>query len=48
MPSNNSALDALAAFAIAFVAGAMSAVTFIKYIEKVKNDITVLRNDARL
>ena len=40
---NNSQLEALAAFAMAFVAGAMSATSVIKYIEKVRRDTIVLR-----
>jgi hypothetical protein len=40
---NNSQLEALAAFALAFVAGAMSATSVIKYIDKVRRDTIVLR-----
>ncbi len=43
MFSNNSQLEALAAFALAFMAGAMSATSLIKYIEKVRRDTIVLR-----
>jgi hypothetical protein len=38
MPSNNSPLESLAAFAIVFVAGAVSILGFNMYIEKVKRD----------
>jgi len=47
MPSNNSALDSLAAFAIAFIAGAVSAASFISYIAKVRNDSIVYRRADR-
>lgn len=40
---NTSHLEALAAFALAFMAGAMSATSVIKYIEKVRRDTIVLR-----
>lgn len=40
---NTSHLEALAAFAMAFVAGAMSATRVIKYIDKVRRDTIVLR-----
>lgn len=40
---NTSHLEALAAFAMAFVAGAMSATSVIKYIDKVRRDTIVLR-----
>lgn len=46
MPCNNSPLDALAAFAVCFVSGVLSAVSFIKYIDKVRRDtITTMRRD---
>lgn len=35
---NNSPLEILAAFAIVFVTGALSAVGIVKYIEKVRRD----------
>lgn len=40
MPSSNSALEILAAFAIVFVTGALSAISFVKYVEKVRRDAT--------
>jgi ApbE superfamily uncharacterized protein (UPF0280 family) len=40
---NTSHLEALAAFAMAFVAGAVSATSVIKYIDKVRRDTIVLR-----
>jgi hypothetical protein len=40
---NTSHLEALAAFALAFMAGAMSATSVIKYIDKVRRDTIVLR-----
>lgn len=40
---NTSHLEALAAFAMAFLAGAMSATSVIKYIDKVRRDTIVLR-----
>lgn len=42
---NNSSppLEALAAFTIAFVAGALAAVSLYKYIEQIRHDPTVLR-----
>lgn len=43
MYPNTSHLEALAAFAMAFVAGAMSATSVIKYIDKVRRDTIVLR-----
>lgn len=43
MGSNNSPLDALAAFAIVFIAGAFSAVSFLNYVERVRHDRFVLR-----
>jgi hypothetical protein len=43
MYPNPSHLEALAAFALAFVAGAMSATSVIKYIDKVRRDTIVLR-----
>ncbi|OIQ67607.1 hypothetical protein GALL_508120 [mine drainage metagenome] len=45
MGSNNSSapLDALTAFAIAFIAGAMAAASLIKYIEHIRHDTIVLR-----
>ena len=47
MPCNNSSLDALAAFAVCFVSGVLSAVSFIKYIDKVRRDTitTTMRRD---
>lgn len=39
MPSSNSALECLTAFAIVFVAGALSVIGFSQYIEKVKRDV---------
>ena len=45
---NTSHLEALAAFAMAFVAGAMSATSVIKYIEKVRRDTIVLRRCDRV
>lgn len=46
---NNSSppLEALAAFTIAFVAGAMAAVSLIKYIEQIRRDNIVLRRYDR-
>ena len=38
MFSNHSPLDALAAFAIVFVASALSVFSVVKYIEKVRKD----------
>jgi len=40
---NNSPLDALTAFAIVFIAGVISAVSFVKYVESVRHDTIVLR-----
>jgi hypothetical protein len=40
-------LDALAAFAIAFIAGAMAAISLVKYIERVRHDTIVLRRYDR-
>ncbi len=40
MYPNNSPLEHLAAFAIVFVTGVISAVGFGKYIEKIKRDVT--------
>ena len=43
-PNTNSPyLEALAAFAIAFMAGAMTAASFIKYIERIRRETIVLR-----
>jgi hypothetical protein len=39
MPSNNSPLESLAAFAIVFVAGVLSILGFSTYIEKIKRDV---------
>lgn len=44
---NNSHLEALAAFAMAFVAGVMSAASVIKYIDKVRRDTIVIRRCDR-
>jgi len=44
---NSSPLEALAAFALAFVAGAMSATSVIKYIDKVRRDTIVIRRCDR-
>jgi hypothetical protein len=44
---NNSHLEALAAFALAFMAGVMSATSVIKYIDKVRRDTIVLRRCDR-
>ncbi len=41
-------LDALTAFAIAFVAGAMAAVGVIKYIERIRFETIVLRHCERV
>ena len=38
MFNNNSPLESLAAFAIAFAAGAMSVIGLIRYIAKVRKD----------
>lgn len=38
MGNNNSPLESLAAFAIVFVAGVLSTVSFGAYIGKIKND----------
>ncbi|MGF6575183.1 hypothetical protein ABH945_007312 [Paraburkholderia sp. GAS333] len=38
MPYNNSALETLAAFAIAVAAGVVSTIALGKYIEKVRRD----------
>lgn len=38
MPYNNSALEALAAFALTFAAGIVSTFAIGKYIEKVRRD----------
>jgi hypothetical protein len=38
MPSNNSPLESLAAFAIVFVAGVLSILGFTTYVEKIKRD----------
>ena len=35
---NNSPLETLAAFAIVFVTGALSAVGLVKYVEKIRRD----------
>lgn len=35
---NNSPLEILAAFAIVFVGGALSAVGLVKYVEKIRRD----------
>jgi len=42
---NNSSppLEALAAFTIAFAAGALAAVSLLKYIEQIRHDPIVLR-----
>ena len=45
MPCNNSPLDTLAAFAVCFVFGVLSAVSFIQYIAKVRRDTTTMRGD---
>jgi hypothetical protein len=42
MPASNSPLECLTAFAIVFLAGALSVIGFSQYIEKVKRD--VIRN----
>lgn len=44
MPCNNSPLDALAAFAIVFIAGAVSAVALVKFVEKICHDERVIRH----
>ena len=44
MGYNNSPLENLAAFAIAFLAGAMSAAGLAKYIEKIRQDRIHLRH----
>ncbi len=41
--NNNSPLEALVAFAIAFMAGAMSAASFINYIEKIRRETIIFR-----
>ena len=47
-PNNTSPyLEALAAFAIAFMAGAMTATSLIKYIERIRHDSIVLRRCDR-
>ena len=38
MPSSNSPLEILVAFAIVFVTGALSAVGLVKYVEKLRRD----------
>lgn len=38
MPNNNSPLESLAAFAIAFASGAASVLALIQYIAKVRRD----------
>lgn len=38
MPSSNCALEILAAFAIVFVTGALSAIGLVKYVEKIRRD----------
>lgn len=43
MGTNNSPLDALAAFAIVFIVGAISVMTAVMYIERVKHDRIVFR-----
>ena len=43
MGSNNSPLDALAAFAIVFIVGAISAVSLFNYVERVRRDRIVFR-----
>ena len=43
MGYNNSPLENLAAFAIAFLAGAMSAAGLAKYIDKIKKDRIYIR-----
>lgn len=40
-------LEALAAYALAFVAGAMTATSVIKYVEKVRRDTIVIRRCDR-
>ncbi len=45
---NTSHLEALAAFAMAFVAGALTATSVIKYIDKVRYDTIVLRSCNRV
>ncbi len=40
---NTSHLEVLAAFALAFIAGAMSATSVIKYIDKVRLNTIVIR-----
>lgn len=44
---SNSHLEALAAFALAFAAGAMSAASIIKYIDKVRRDTIIVRRCQR-
>ena len=44
MGSNNSPLDALAAFTLVFIAGAISTVSLVKYIERVQRDRLLLRS----
>lgn len=44
---NTSHLEALAAYAMAFVAGAMTATSVIKYIDKVRRDTIVIRRCER-
>ena len=47
-PNNNAPyLEALTAFAIAFMAGAMTAAGFIKYIERNRRETIVLRRCDR-
>ena len=38
MPCNNSALETLSAFVIAFASGALSVIAFIEYVTKVRRD----------
>ena len=44
MGSNNSPLDALAAFTLVFIAGVISTVSLVKYIERVHRDRLLLRS----
>lgn len=46
MYPNNSPLEYLAAFAIVFVTGVISAVGFGKYLEKIKNDAERMSSDS--
>jgi ABC-type amino acid transport system permease subunit len=43
MGQNNSPLESLAAFAIVFIAGALTATSLLNYIEKIRRDTIVFR-----